>query len=142
MPHPQTHPLINIITQSYTMRTGVLSVFGEVIVQVLTDAISGESRVTRDTLLDKLQEHIHDVNAFVRSKSLQVWCQLCQAKSIPLPRHKEVLGLIIGRLKDKSSNVRKSALQTLTAFIAGNPFAARVRNCLLFVVCCLLFVVC
>ena len=117
------------------MRCGVLSVFGEVVAQVLTDPnISGESRTVRDSLLDKLQEHIHDVNAFVRSKSLQVWCQLCQAKSIPLPRHKVILDLIIGRLKDKSSHVRKSAMQTLTGFISGNPFAAKVLT-ILFVSC-------
>lgn len=29
---------------------------------------------------DMVQEHIHDTNAFVRSKVLQVWRQLCEAK--------------------------------------------------------------
>ena len=27
-----------------------------------------------------LQEHLHDVNAFVRSKALQIWMQLCNGK--------------------------------------------------------------
>lgn len=27
-----------------------------------------------------VQEHLHDTNAFVRSKVLQVWRQLCEAK--------------------------------------------------------------
>ena len=28
----------------------------------------------------QLQEHLHDVNAFVRSKALQIWMQLCNGK--------------------------------------------------------------
>jgi len=27
-----------------------------------------------------VQEHLHDTNAFVRSKVLQIWKQLCEAK--------------------------------------------------------------
>ena len=47
-------------------------------------------------------------------------------KVIPLNRQQRVLELILGRLKDKSSNVRKQAVQLLTAFLKGNPFAAKV----------------
>ena len=114
------------------MRIAVLSVLGEIIAQVLTGPdIDGDSRSLRDTLLDKLQEHIHDVNAFTRSKALQVWLQLCHAKAIPLPRQKHILDLVLGRLKDKSSQVRKNALQLLTAFVTGNPFASKVQQYLL-----------
>jgi len=32
---------------------------------------------------------------------------------------------VVGRLKDKSSNVRKNAVQLLSAFLTGNPFAGK-----------------
>ena len=33
-----------------------------------------------NTIFYIVQEHLHDTNAFVRSKVLQVWRQLCEAK--------------------------------------------------------------
>jgi len=72
--------------ESYTMRNGVLGVIGEVVRQVLNSPeLDEQAKCTRDQLLDKLEEHLHDVNAFVRSKSLQIWMQLCDAKVRPLP---------------------------------------------------------
>ena len=109
------------------MRNGVLAVLGVVTSGVLGGAdIDGDARTLRDSYLDYLQDHIHDVNAYVRSKSLQTWLHLLQAKAVPLPRHKAVLERTMGRLKDRSSLVRKGALQLLTAFLTENPFAAKV----------------
>ena len=115
--------------ESHFMRNGVLGVFGELVVQLLSGSeLSDQQRNTREQLLDNLQNHIHDVNAFVRSKALQIWIQLCQAKAIPLARQMPVLELGIGRLLDKSSNVRKSALQLLTEYLAGNPFSSKLSE--------------
>eukprot|EP00731_Ephydatia_muelleri_P015359 Em0008g1079a len=125
------HPVVTSLLphmqgESHFMRNGVLGVFGELIIQVLSGPeLSDQQRNTREQLLDHLQNHIHDVNAFVRSKALQIWTQLCQAKAIPLARQMPVLELGIGRLQDKSSNVRKSALQLLTEYLAGNPFSSK-----------------
>ena len=47
-------------------------------------------------------------------------------QAIPLPRQPGLLELVSRRLRDKSSNVRKSAIQLFTAFLSGNPFASRV----------------
>ena len=47
-------------------------------------------------------------------------------QAIPLPRLKSILPLVVGRTEDKSSNVRKCAVQLLTALLAANPFAAKV----------------
>lgn len=47
-------------------------------------------------------------------------------KALPLPRQHQLLDLVIGRLQDKSSSVRKCALQLLTAVLRMNPFAAKV----------------
>lgn len=110
------------------MRNAVLSVFGELISQLLTGPeLNNEERSLRDTLFDKLSVHIYDVNAFVRSKVLQVWQILNERGAIPLIKQRDILTAVTGRLKDKSSLVRKSALQLLTNFITANPFAPKVR---------------
>ena len=36
--------------------------------------------------------------------------------------------LVAGRLKDKSSSVRKNALQLLSAWLTHNPFSGKVSN--------------
>ena len=43
---------------------------------------------------------------------------------IPLARQDRLLKLVIGRLHDKSSNVRKQAVQLLTTLLQCNPFTA------------------
>ena len=62
---------------------------------------------------------------FSRSHVLQIWVKLCVNKCIPLARQHQLLGMVSGRLMDKSSNVRKAAIQLLTALLQGNPFAAK-----------------
>ena len=43
------------------------------------------------------------------------------------------MSLVVGRLNDKSSIVRKNALQLVTALLKSNPFAARVRTLVMIV---------
>ncbi|XP_065194710.1 condensin complex subunit 1-like [Sycon ciliatum] len=112
--------------EAYGMRNAVLSTMCEISLQVLSQPGGDLSqRNTRDQFLDKLEEHIHDVHAFVRSKCLQLWLKLCNGKVIPLSRQQTLLDLTIGRLQDKSAFVRRSAVQLLTAMLRGNPFAAK-----------------
>ena len=49
-------------------------------------------------------------------------------QALPLPRQHELLKLVIGRLNDKSSQVRKYAIQLISALLRTNPFAAKVRT--------------
>ena len=68
-------------TQSYMMRNGVLGVIGETVAGALSSpSLDEQSRITRDKLLDRLEQHLHDVNAFVRNRCLQIWLQLANAK--------------------------------------------------------------
>jgi hypothetical protein len=43
----------------------------------------------------------------LRSHTLQLWSKLCSSKCIPLARLHKIMDLAVGRLQDKSSNVRK-----------------------------------
>ena len=59
----------------------MLGVIGETVAGALSSpSLDDQSRLTRDRLLDRLEQHIHDVNAFVRSRCLQIWLQLAKAK--------------------------------------------------------------
>ena len=63
-------------------------------------------------------------------------------QAIPLPRLKVVLPLVFGRTQDKSSNVRKNAIQFMTGILASNPFAAKVNCVCVFVCVCVCVFVC
>eukprot|EP00057_Strongylocentrotus_purpuratus_P001456 XP_001199144.2 PREDICTED: condensin complex subunit 1 [Strongylocentrotus purpuratus] len=118
--------LCHLDGESYTMRNGVLGVIGEIVIKVLSkEQLDKKAKTARDQLLDKLEDHIHDVNAFSRSRALQVWLHLCRERAIPLSRQHTVMELTIGRLRDKSSIVRKGAVQLISAFLTSNPFAAK-----------------
>ncbi|PSN48611.1 hypothetical protein C0J52_18669 [Blattella germanica] len=105
-------PAINMLTvhlngESPAMRMCVLGIMGEIVLRMLSvESLDENSRDLRDEFLDHLEDHLHDVNAFVRVK---------------------VLKLVVGRLQDKSSNVKKNALQLVTTFLEGNPFAAKLK---------------
>uniref|UniRef100_A0A8C4S641 Condensin complex subunit 1 n=1 Tax=Erpetoichthys calabaricus TaxID=27687 RepID=A0A8C4S641_ERPCA len=115
--------------ESYVMRMAVLEVMGEMVAQVLNgEKLEDSSRDTRDQLLETLQEHIHDINSFVRSRVLQVYTNIVQKKALPLARFRDVLDLTIGRLADKSVNVCKNAIQLLAAFMANNPFTWKLSS--------------
>ncbi|XP_014671209.1 PREDICTED: condensin complex subunit 1-like [Priapulus caudatus] len=118
--------LCHLDEESYSMRNAVLGVMGELLLHMLTaEQQDNKLKSTRDQFLDRLEDHIHDVNAFVRSKVLQIWLRICNENAIPLPRQHELLKLVSGRLEDKSSNVRKAAIQLLGAYLKCNPFAAK-----------------
>lgn len=110
---------------SYLMRNATLSIIGNLVIKELSKDSSREKRNLRDQLLDKLEDHIHDNTSYTRSRALQVWCTLCQAEVIPLPRLETLIEAIVGRLRDKSCFVRKYAVQFLNQFLTRNPFAAK-----------------
>ena len=101
--------------------------------EIVAKQLSGEElddggKDDRDSFLDCLEDHMHDVNSFVRSHVLHCWSRLCKDKCIPLARQHRVLELSAGRLQDKSSNVRKAAVQLLTTLLESNPFAAKLQT--------------
>ncbi|XP_059092288.1 condensin complex subunit 1-like isoform X2 [Tigriopus californicus] len=123
-------PCLSLLTlhldgPSPSLRKCVLAILGEITLQVFGgESLEDAERETRDQFLDCLEDHIHDVHAHVRTSVLQIWTKLCSAKAIPLNRQQRLLKLVMGRLHDKSSNVRKQAVQLLTALLQCNPYRA------------------
>lgn len=124
---PSLSLLITFLDEEvYSLRSCVLSIMGSVVLNLLKgDNLDPKSKDLRDQCLEHLEDHIHDVHALMRSKVLQIWNDLIREKAVPLSRQHDVLKLVLGRLWDKSSLVRKNAIQLLTAFVNSNPFAAK-----------------
>lgn len=111
---------------AYLIRNAVLSVIGSVVSLRLSDPEAPEiEKKLRDELLDKLEDHIHDLTTFTRGRAINVWTKLCTEGKIPLSRMDPLVGKIVGRLKDKSVYVRKAAVNFLTEFLKRNPYAGR-----------------
>ncbi|KAM5142461.1 condensin complex subunit 1 [Mantella aurantiaca] len=115
--------------EPYMMRNAVLTVMGEMVVRVLNgDRLDDAEKNARDNFLDTLQEHIHDINSFVRSCVLQIFNRIVQEKALPLSRFQAVVTLVVGRLLDKTVKVCKNAIQVLASFLANNPFSCKLSS--------------
>jgi condensin complex subunit 1 len=112
--------------ESYVMRNAVLHAIGYTLIE-LSRMIQRErtetALKTREALLQIMRERVNDVNAFTRSKVLQVWAILCDNDAIPKKTQPAVVQLATVRLEDKSAQVRKSAIQLLRALVQKNPYA-------------------
>ncbi|KAK6964823.1 condensin complex subunit 1 [Biomphalaria glabrata] len=111
--------------EPYTLRNGVLGMLGEIIVRYLSKETDDKLRITRDHFLDKLENHITDVNAFVRSKTLQIWQTITSEGCLPLTHQELLMAAVVGRLKDVSVIVRRYALQLVTALLKTNSFSCK-----------------
>ncbi|CAM9833238.1 unnamed protein product [Chrysoparadoxa australica] len=76
----------------------------------------------RDKLLDILVERVHDVSSYTRSAVLKVWLGLVEAHALPLDRVLTVAKIAADRLLDKTTGVRKYAVQLLTGLLDNNPY--------------------
>jgi hypothetical protein len=79
-------------------------------------------------MVDILLERARDSNAYTRSKVLQTWATLCVESAVSIGHWNLVSGVAAGRLEDKGSLVRKSALQLLTTLLQFNPFGPSLRT--------------
>lgn len=112
--------------QSYVLRNTVLQIMGDTITSELSaEQLSDELKEIRDEFLEDLHNHILDVSAHVRSKSLQIWSQLRAENSVPLVWQHRVLLAAAERLDDRATLVRKNAVLLIKAFLETNPFAAK-----------------
>uniref|UniRef100_A0A182MHJ2 Condensin complex subunit 1 n=1 Tax=Anopheles culicifacies TaxID=139723 RepID=A0A182MHJ2_9DIPT len=116
--------LLNV--DSYTLRNCILQIMGEAIVSELTsEDLSDELKETRDEFLDDLLNHIMDISAHVRSKTLQIWLNLKENNAVPLAWIHKVLNMAVERLEDKALLVRKQAIALIKSFLEHNPFSAK-----------------
>jgi condensin complex subunit 1 len=72
-----------------------------------------------------LEERALDVSSYTRSKVLQTWIELVAAEAVPVAMLPSIVILASQRLLDKASQVRKYAMQLLTALLQHNPFSSK-----------------
>ncbi|KAH8258183.1 hypothetical protein KR038_007382 [Drosophila bunnanda] len=112
--------------QSHTLRNCVLQIIGDTVVSELTsEGLSQELKEVRNEFLEHLLSHICDVSAHVRSKVLSIWHHLKVQHAIPLNFIINVLSEAIGRLEDKSSLVRRAAMQLIKSALESNPYSSK-----------------
>ena len=124
---PNISTLVNYLdAESYTLRNGVVQALGHLIERAfvpipeesagdveLIDGLTPALHETREQLFDILEERVHDINSFTRSKTLQVWVSLVRARCVELRHLGRIVRVGVDRLQDKSSAVRKYAIQLL-----------------------------
>ncbi|OTF83438.1 hypothetical protein BLA29_006611 [Euroglyphus maynei] len=107
---------------SYILRNATLEIITTIIINKFCSPTVFKDVHIKNKLLDKLEEHIHDITGYTRTRVLQLWCQLAENGAIPIERLLSVVDLIIGRLDDKSCYVRKNAIHFLTIMLKENTF--------------------
>uniref|UniRef100_A0A1I8PTP0 Condensin complex subunit 1 n=1 Tax=Stomoxys calcitrans TaxID=35570 RepID=A0A1I8PTP0_STOCA len=112
--------------ESYLLRNCILQIMGDAIVGELTsEELSEDLKEARNEFLENLLMHINDVSAHVRSKVLQIWHHMKEEQAVPLSFQLKVLSEAVERLEDRTSSVRKHAVQLIKAFLERNPFSAK-----------------
>eukprot|EP00808_Paulinella_micropora_P010470 g5042.t1 len=79
---------------------------------------------TLEEMFTLLVERAHDVNAFARSKVMQVWLELVEANVLPKVKFLAVAQVALDRLMDKTVQVRRYAVKLLGELVARHPSAA------------------
>ncbi|KAI1716364.1 non-SMC mitotic condensation complex subunit 1 domain-containing protein [Ditylenchus destructor] len=108
-----------------TLRNAILTAFAD----IASNCFDGSVEITdilekqRRTMLLRLQDHITDSSALVRTKVLHVWAKLAFNRSIPVEQFRlQLLFDVRSRLKDHSVMVRKAAVGLLTMILMHNCF--------------------
>ncbi|CAL8472231.1 g11773 [Coccomyxa elongata] len=119
--------------KAYSLRSAIITALGHLVHKAFehtpgedADAQGARARLrSKHALLATLMERVRDSNAYTRARVLQTWSHLAEISCIPLGHWNAVTKLAIGRLEDKSSIVRRAALQLLMALLLFNPFGAQ-----------------
>ena len=110
---------INVLLDNndYNLRNAVIECYTQILIEQ-----------ANDQLFDSLTERLHDINSFVRGKTLQMWQVLVEEHAIPLERFNKLTENVIERLNDKTSTVRKNAIGLLQSMLMNNPYSVVLKR--------------
>ena len=74
-------------------------------------------------LADLVVERSRDASHWTRAATMRACSKLVENRAVPRDRYADVASAVTGRLKDKTAQVRKNALDSVCALLAHNPFA-------------------
>jgi len=114
---------------NYSLRNAVLQVIGTLLIflhgqiqNTQDEDASSRLKATRDSFFMLLSERVYDGTSYCRSKLLQIWIELCEARVIPVRAYNSVLLIALNRLEDKAIQVRKCAIHLARVLHSYNPF--------------------
>ncbi|OZJ03310.1 hypothetical protein BZG36_02281 [Bifiguratus adelaidae] len=111
-------------SESYTIRMANIEVIGNLITELAKSPDQGSNTHEQiNSMFDILEERFLDINAFVRSKVLQVYLKILDLDAKFPIRREHLTKLATRHLEDKSSYVRKNAIKVLTKLINTHPFS-------------------
>eukprot|EP01087_Luapelamoeba_hula_P019746 TRINITY_DN6595_c0_g1_i2.p1 TRINITY_DN6595_c0_g1~~TRINITY_DN6595_c0_g1_i2.p1 ORF type:complete len:341 (-),score=54.41 TRINITY_DN6595_c0_g1_i2:59-1081(-) len=76
----------------------------------------------RDQLYKILEAHFNDVSSYTRAKLLQTFCTIVEERALPVHLQGSLRKHAVTRLMDRAVQVRKKAVQLLTAMLQYNPY--------------------
>eukprot|EP01083_Nonionella_stella_P154834 499384_1 len=112
-------------SESYLMRNGVIRMLGALVLRAFNDVAPEVALKEKEKILDLIEERCMDVTSYTRCKALRTLADLIGEDAIPVNRIASVMRLAVDRLQDRSSTVRKGALQLLTMVVQRNPFGGK-----------------
>lgn len=113
-------------SENYTLRCAIIEVCGNLI-SMLSKVEEGDRTESHkgqiNAFFEVLEERFLDVNPYCRCRTIQVYIKLCDLETKFPKRRQEAAELATRSLEDKSSNVRKNAIQLLGRLMSTHPFA-------------------
>ncbi|KAI5776835.1 armadillo-type protein [Geopyxis carbonaria] len=107
-------------SESYNLRSAVIEICGNLIVQLSKDE---GTKAQQDTFFELLNERFLDVNPYCRCKALQVYHNKLLNLETNIVKHRQkATELACQSLHDKSSHVRKNAIKLLTKLLKTHPY--------------------
>ncbi|KAJ1664052.1 condensin complex non-SMC subunit Cnd1 [Coemansia sp. RSA 1813] len=111
-------------SEAHIMRSAMVDAIGHLALYLAsqeeqTDIIKNQI----NEYFDIVEQRFQDAHFLVRAKVLQVCQFVCSGPAKFPKRRPKLIGLIIGRLEDKASNVRKHAIRALTVLLETHPFS-------------------
>ncbi|KAK4151373.1 condensin complex subunit 1 [Chaetomidium leptoderma] len=112
-------------SESYTVRCGLVEVFGNMLAHLSKSDERGENHKSQmNAFFDVLEERFLDINPYCRCRTIQVYVKLCQLDQKFPKRRQKAAELACRSLEDKSSHVRRNAIKLLGTLIRTHPFTA------------------
>ncbi|KAJ1921733.1 condensin complex non-SMC subunit Cnd1 [Mycoemilia scoparia] len=109
-------------SDSHLMRSAIIEIIGNLIIFL---AEQEQTEITRNQIIeyfDILEQRFCDIHFLVRAKVLQVCQRLCSIKAKFPKQRPRLVDLVIKRLHDKTSSVRKHAVRAMIALLETHPF--------------------
>ena len=119
-------PLLEL--DNYTIRNCIIQVIGNVIRYEFELRKQNADLAPSLALFELLEQRILDSNSYCRSKVIQVWTTLIEARCISRENWNRICRLTCDRMNDKSLSVRKASLHLLCSMVSYNPFSPCFSN--------------